>query len=182
MNVNRLWKRSLFAVPCAALLLFACSEPETIPGGAQNADQPARPVGNPAAPPADGGGQPGEPGGPEAGAMGGEGGETVAAIGPKNPAEAAGNGEKPVVGDPQPAADGDVPKRVEAPAGDIWTGDISKHPCGDGNCDDAESKDPKLCPRDCSTEKPPGGDWCGDGICDAREQAEGKCAKDCGKE
>jgi len=52
-------------------------------------------------------------------------------------------------------------------------------PCGDGRCDEAETNDPKLCPRDCSDSPPEGGDWCGDGICDAYEKAKGDCSKDC---
>jgi hypothetical protein len=53
------------------------------------------------------------------------------------------------------------------------------HPCGDGECDDVETQNPKLCPRDCGAEVPAGGDWCGDGICDALEGERGLCAKDC---
>ena len=52
-------------------------------------------------------------------------------------------------------------------------------PCGDGICDQHESNNPNLCPRDC--EDPPAeGDWCGDGICDALESCQRDCPIDCG--
>ncbi|MEE2758240.1 MAG: CotH kinase family protein [Myxococcota bacterium] len=51
-------------------------------------------------------------------------------------------------------------------------------PCGDGICDNFETRNPEVCPRDCR-EPPANGDWCGDGICDALENCEQNCPIDC---
>tara|TARA_B100001093_G_scaffold518155_1_gene602058 strand:+ start:621 stop:2564 length:1944 start_codon:yes stop_codon:yes gene_type:complete len=51
-------------------------------------------------------------------------------------------------------------------------------PCGDGVCDNFETQNPEVCPRDCS-EPPANGDWCGDGICDALENCDRSCPADC---
>lgn len=52
-------------------------------------------------------------------------------------------------------------------------------PCGDGVCDEPETQDPTLCPRDCQQQPSQGDDWCGDGICDAMEADQGICPADC---
>ena len=49
---------------------------------------------------------------------------------------------------------------------------------GDGICDNFETRNPEVCPRDCR-EPPANGDWCGDGICDALENCEQTCPIDC---
>lgn len=175
MKLHRLITSSLLALPCAALLAFGCSEPETIPGIPQGGNPPSRlsgppPGQGPGAGPEDAGKAPaGEPGTPGAGGQGAAGQDG----GPGDPAAAPQGGEG---GDGGPRA---VPEGGEAPA---EGGAPQGHPCGDGNCDDAEKSDPKLCPRDCSDEEPPGGDWCGDGICDAHESALRDCPKDCGSD
>ncbi len=64
------------------------------------------------------------------------------------------------------------------PGGPGGGGDCSRHPCGDGTCDNFEQMNPNVCPRDCGAE-PEGGDWCGDGNCDAREGCERSCPADC---
>ncbi len=136
-------------------LMLGCPEPESGGGGA--------PSGNVGAPP------PAAPQVPAGTAQGTQDG----AGNPGDPPEG-----KPPLGDgveaPAPVDDGGV-KPGTPPPGE------TEHPCGDGQCDDVETKNPKLCPRDCGAEKPAGGDWCGDGVCDALEEDKGICAKDCKK-
>jgi len=137
-------------------LMLGCPEPESGGGGAPAAQAPAAAA--PSAPAVPAGAAPatqdsaGSPGDPPEG--------------------------KPPLGDgvaaPAPIVDDGI-KPTTPPPGE------TDHPCGDGQCDDEETKNPKLCPRDCGVETPAGGDWCGDGICDALEEDKGTCAKDCKK-
>ena len=59
--------------------------------------------------------------------------------------------------------------------------DPGPHPCGDNVCDQVERNNPRLCPRDCE-ERPDDFDWCGDGLCDALENHQSSCPRDCGSQ
>lgn len=152
-------------------LLVGCPEPEApnqpgvggAPGGAPAMNAPG------GAPAMDAlGGAPPVPEGTAPGAQDGDG----------NP------GSVPGLEGTEQVPPGQVPNMDDNPmpepaAASGLTPDEQTIPCGDGECDDAEKNDANLCPRDCSKTAPEGGDWCGDGICDALEEYNGECAKDC---
>lgn len=71
------------------------------------------------------------------------------------------------------------PEGGAAPPPDTPMGGNADQPCGDGVCDDPETQDPTLCPRDCQEKPAVGDDWCGDGICDALESDKNSCPDDC---
>lgn len=148
---------SLLMLAALPALMMGCPEPES--GGGAPAPAAQAPTPAPAAaPPVPAGAAPAT---------------QDAAGSPGDPPEG-----KPPLGDgvtpPEPIEDDGV-KPSTPPPGE------EEHPCGDGQCDDVETKNPKLCPRDCGADKPADGDWCGDGICDALEEDKGTCAKDCKK-
>ena len=165
------------------MILVGCPEPEAEapgqPGGPPPAGGEAVPAMN---------AQGGAPPVPEGTAPGAQDGEGTPGEPPPGGALPDGNEPPPTATAPMPegAADvpaGENPTLAATPMGDEKTAtglapDEQQIPCGDGECDDAEKLDPKLCPRDCAS-PPASGDWCGDGVCDALEEHKGSCAKDC---
>jgi hypothetical protein len=151
---------SLIMFAALPMLMLGCPEPETGGGG------PAPAAAPPSAPQVPAGKAPGTQDG--AGAPGGPGGSDTTT--PEAGVPPLGEG----VAAPAPVEDDGVKPDTPPPGEEV-------HPCGDGQCDDVETGNPKLCPRDCGAETPAGGDWCGDGVCDALEEDKGICAKDCKK-